>query len=179
MRSLQNGFARWRPSKILKNNSLLVGKSTSICRPSTPGRRSSCTDSAGFTDWYMMTDTAVAGGRAIRGPFGVVDLSLLPTSRQARRLLADTRDHQLPGRPQQKYARAPGRRSDPRLTRPGSRHGHRGDGTAEATLNQLAAPGRAAGGSAATTSGLSGQFPQDRSGRQCGPASGTATGQAR
>lgn len=128
-----------------KNNSLLVGINIDMQAQYTlaAGRP---TDSAGYHDWYMMTDTAVAGGSARSGgPFGVVDLSLLPTSQQARQLLADTpltTGYTGKG-PQQKYA-APQAGDLTLIDSLGQEVGTAivEDGTAKATLNRLAAPGR-------------------------------------
>ncbi|MFN8072042.1 MAG: DUF4114 domain-containing protein [Mycobacterium sp.] len=72
------------------NNSLLVGINIDIQAESTLSA-SRPTGSEPYHDWYLMTDTGVAGVSATAGgPFGAVNLSLQPTSRQARTILADT-----------------------------------------------------------------------------------------
>jgi hypothetical protein len=126
------------------NNSLLVGinidmQAQYILAASRP------TGSEPYQDWYLMTDTSVAGGSsATAGAFGAVDLSLLPTSQQARQLLADTpltTGYAGTG-PQQKYA-APQAGDLSLVDSFGQQVGTAtvAGGTATVTLNQLAAPG--------------------------------------
>ena len=127
-----------------KNNSLLVGLNIDMQAQYTLAA-SRPTDSAPYHDWYLMTDTGVAGGSAqAGGPFGELDLALLPPSQQARQLLADTpltTGYTGKG-PQQKYA-APQAGDLTLIDSLGQEVGTAtvAAGTAKVTLNQLAAPG--------------------------------------
>jgi hypothetical protein len=127
-----------------ENRSLLVGINIDMqaqyaLAASRPG------DTDPYHDWYLMTDTAVAGGTAsAAGAFGAVDLSLLPPSQTARQLLANTpltTGYTGKG-PQQKYL-APQAGDLSLIDALGQQVGTAtvGDGTAKVTLNQLAAPG--------------------------------------
>jgi len=126
------------------NNSLLVGINIDIQAQYTLAA-SRPTGSEPYQDWYLMTDTGVAGGSSrADGAFGAVDLSLLPTSQQARDLLAMTpltTGYTGKG-PQQKYA-APQAGALTLVDSLGQTVGTAtvAAGTAKVTLNQLAAPG--------------------------------------
>lgn len=127
-----------------KNNSLLVGINIDLQAQYTLAA-SRPTDSAGYHDWYMMTDTAVASETtSAAGAFGAVDMSLLPPSLQARQLIADTpptTGYTGVG-PQQKYT-APQAGDLGLIDSFGEQVGTAtvANGTARVTLNQLAAPG--------------------------------------
>ena len=126
------------------NNSLLVGINIDI-QAQYVLAASSPAGSEPYQDWYLITDTNVAGGSAqADGAFGAVGLSLLPTSPQARQFLADTpltTGYSGTGT-QQKYA-AP-QAGDLSLVDSFDQEvgtATVADGTANVTLNQLAAPG--------------------------------------
>jgi hypothetical protein len=127
-----------------KNNSLLVGVNIDMQAQYTLAA-SRPDDTEPYHDWYLMTDTAVAGGTAsAAGAFGAVDLSLLPPSQQARQLLADTpltTGYTGTGA-QQKYL-APQAGDLSLIDSLGQQVGTATvtGGTARVTLNQLAAPG--------------------------------------
>lgn len=126
------------------NNSLLVGINIDMQAQYTLAA-SRPTDSAGYHDWYMMTDTGVAGeSSSAAGAFGAVELSLLPPSQQARQLIADTPlTTGYTGRgTQQKYL-APQAGAVSLVDAAGQTVGTAtvANGTAKVTLNQLAAPG--------------------------------------
>jgi len=126
------------------NNSLLVGINIDIEAQYTLAA-SRPTGSEPYHDWYLMTDTGVAGGSSrADGAFGAVDLSLLPASEQARDLLATTSlTTGYTGKgPQQKYA-APQAGDLTLIDSLGQEVGTAtvAAGTAKVTLNQLAAPG--------------------------------------
>lgn len=126
------------------NNSLLVGINIDMQAQYTLAA-SRPTDSAGYHDWYMITDTAVASeSSSAAGAFGAVSLSLLPPSQQARQLLADTpltTGYTGTGA-QQKYL-APQAGGLSLVDSLGQEVGTAAvaGGTAKVTLNQLAAPG--------------------------------------
>ena len=126
------------------NNSLLVGINIDIEAQYTLAA-SRPTGSEPYHDWYLVTDTGVAGGSSrTDGAFGAVDLSLRPASEQARDLLATTSlttGYSGKG-PQQKYS-APQAGDLTLIDSLGQEVGTAtvGAGTAKVTLNQLAAPG--------------------------------------
>lgn len=128
-----------------ENNSLLVGINIDMQAQYTLAA-SRPTDSTGYHDWYLMTETAVASqSSSAAGPFGAVDLSLLPPSLYARQLIADTpltTGYTGEG-PQQKYM-APQAGDLSLIDSVGQQVGTAtvANGTAKVTLNQLAAPGQ-------------------------------------
>ena len=128
-----------------ENKSLLVAINIDIqAQYALAASRPTGTDP--YHDWYLMTDTAVAGASSGEGEaFGAVDLSLLPASQQARQILADTPlTTGYNGRgPQQKYL-APQAGALNLVDSLGQTVGTAtvADGSAQVTLNQLAAPGR-------------------------------------
>jgi hypothetical protein len=127
-----------------RNNSLLVGINIDIQAQYTLAA-SRPTGAEAYHDWYLMTDTGVAGGSSrADGSFGGVDLSLLPPSQQARQLLADTSlTTGYTGKgAQQKYL-APQAGDVTLVDSLGQDVGTATveDGTAKVSLNQLAAPG--------------------------------------
>lgn len=127
-----------------KNNSLLVGINIDMQAQNTLAA-SSPTDSAGYHDWYLMTDTSANGeSTSATGSFGAVSLALQPRSQQARQLLADTpltTGYTGVGA-QQKYS-APQTGALSLVDSLGQVVGTAtvANGTAKVTLNQLAAPG--------------------------------------
>lgn len=73
-----------------KNNSLLVGINIDMEAQYTLAAGQP-DGSQGYHDWYLMTDTSLAGSTSgAGGPFGALGLSLLPSSQQARTILAST-----------------------------------------------------------------------------------------
>lgn len=126
------------------NNSLLVGINIDLQAQYTLAA-SRPTGSDPYQDWYLMTDTGVAGGTSRQdGAFGAVDLALLPSSQQARQLIADTpvtTGYNRRG-PQQKYA-APQAGALRLFDSLGQEVGtaYVVNGTAQVRLAQLPAPG--------------------------------------
>ncbi|MGV0990629.1 MAG: DUF4114 domain-containing protein [Mycobacterium sp.] len=126
------------------NHSLLVGLNVDMQAQYTLAA-SAPTGSAAYHDWYLMTNTDVAGGRSrSQGAFGAVDLALLPTSQQARQYIAETpltTGYTGKG-PQQSYA-APQTGQLRLRDSLGQLVGSAtvGNGTAQVTLQQLPAPG--------------------------------------
>lgn len=126
------------------NNSLLVGVNIDLEAQYTLAATRP-TGSDPYHDWYMMTDTGVAGGTgSAAGDFGAVDLALQPRSQAARQLIADTpltTGYSGTGA-QQKYL-APQAGTVSLIDSLGQQVGTAtvAGGTAKVTLNQLAAPG--------------------------------------
>jgi hypothetical protein len=127
-----------------KNNSLLVGLNIDMEAQYTLAA-SHPSDGPSYHDWYLMTDTAVAGKQAAAaGSFGAVDLSLLPESAKAREFLADTplttgytgrgpqRAYAAPQAGQLRLRDALGQLVGSAVVK---------DGSARVTLDRLAAPG--------------------------------------
>ncbi len=126
------------------NNSLLVGINIDMQAQYTLAA-SRPTDSAGYHDWYMMTDTSVGSeNTSADGAFGGVNLSLLPTSQQARQILADTPlTTGYTGKGAQQKFDAPQTGEVSLVDSAGQEVGKAtvAAGSASVTLNQLAAPG--------------------------------------
>ena len=126
------------------NNSLLVGINIDLQAQYTLAA-SRPKNSDPYHDWYMLTDTGLAGGTAgALGAFGKVELSLLPPSQTARQLIADTPlTTGYNGRgPQQKYL-APQAGELSLIDSLGQQVGTATvtGGTARVALTQLPAPG--------------------------------------
>jgi hypothetical protein len=127
------------------NNSLLVGVNIDMEAQYTLAA-SRPIGSDPYQDWYLMTDTGVAGGNtSAAGAFGAVDLALQPRSQTARQLIADTpltTGYSGKGA-QQKYL-APQAGTLSLIDSLGQQVGTATvtGGTAKVTLNQLAAPGK-------------------------------------
>lgn len=127
-----------------ENNSLLVGINIDLeAQYNLAATRPTGSDP--YHDWYLMTDTGIAGGSSqAGGAFGRVDVSLGPVSEQARQLIADTRlttGYTGIG-PQQKYP-APQAGDLSLVDSLGQDVGTAtvNGGVATVTLDQLAAPG--------------------------------------
>ncbi|MGI9162764.1 MAG: DUF4114 domain-containing protein, partial [Mycobacterium sp.] len=127
-----------------KNNSLLVGINIDL----EAQYNLAATRPTGFDpyhDWYMMTDTGLAGaGSQAGGAFGTVDLSLSPATQRARQLIVDTPlTTGYTGRGQQQKYLAPQAGKLSLVDSLGQQVGTADvvAGTAVVTLNQLAAPG--------------------------------------